>query len=96
MLRERRDAKRAKLLQFAERVWHITKGSEDQRIEGAIAATEAFFNRLGVKTRLADYDLGAEAIGDVVVQLESHGMVKIGERREITPAVSRRILEAAL
>ena len=32
----------------------------------------------------------------VVAQLEAHGMVKLGEQREITPAVSRRILEAAL
>jgi len=31
-----------------------------------------------------------------VAQLEAHGMVTLGEQREITPAVSRRILEAAL
>ena len=39
--------------------------------------------------RLAD-------VNAVVAQLEAHGMVTLGEQREITPAVSRRILEAAL
>ncbi|ECY6091044.1 alcohol dehydrogenase, partial [Salmonella enterica subsp. enterica serovar Enteritidis] len=36
---EKRDVKRAKLLQYAERVWNITDGSDDERIDAAIAAT---------------------------------------------------------
>jgi len=55
MLHVRRDSKRAKLLQYAERVWHITEGSEDERIFAAIERTRAFFENLGVKTRLAGY-----------------------------------------
>jgi NADP-dependent alcohol dehydrogenase len=31
-----------------------------------------------------------------VAQLEAHGMVKLGEQRDITPEVARRILLAAL
>ncbi|MGK7293043.1 NADH-dependent alcohol dehydrogenase, partial [Salmonella enterica] len=34
---EKRDVKRAKLLQYAERVWNITDGSDDERIDAAIA-----------------------------------------------------------
>ncbi|AWK88665.1 iron-containing alcohol dehydrogenase [Azospirillum thermophilum] len=96
LLRERREAKRAKLLQYAERVWHITQGTEDERIEAAIARTETFFNGMGIKTRLSDYGLDAAAIDGIVSQLEAHGMVALGEQEEITPQVSRRILEAAL
>jgi NADP-dependent alcohol dehydrogenase len=96
MLRVRRDAKRAKLLQYAERVWHITSGSEDERIEQAIARTEAFFRSVGVGTRLPDYQLGREAIEPVLKALEAHRMVKLGERRDVTLDVSRKVLELCL
>lgn len=96
LLRERRASKCGKLLQYAERVWNIGEGSDDQRIEAAIAKTEAFFHSLGIETRLADYGLGADAINPLIAQLEAHGMTALGEQGEITPVVSRRILEATL
>ncbi|CAH2603328.1 NADPH-dependent aldehyde reductase YqhD [Rhodovastum atsumiense] len=96
LLRERREAKRGKLLQYAERVWHITEGTEDARIEAAIRRTEAFFESLGLPTRLSSYAVGTEAIDGLVAQLETHGMTALGEQKEITPEVSRRILEASL
>lgn len=96
LLRERRDAKGEKLLQFAERVWDITEGDEDARIEEAIARTQAFFESLGLPTHLDDYDLGEEAIEAVVGQLESHGMTALGEQQDITIDVSRRILHRSL
>ena len=65
MLRARREEKRAKLLQYAERVWGLTGGDEDTRIEAAIARTEEFFGKMGVGTRLADYGLGAECVEPV-------------------------------
>ena len=45
LLQVQREPKRAKLLQYAERVWHIAgdSGTEDQRIDQAIARTRAFF-----------------------------------------------------
>ena len=96
LLNECRDAKRAKLLQYGERVWGITTGSEDERISAAIAQTRDFFERMGIATRLSAYGLGADAIDVLIAQLEAHGMTKLGEHGDITPAVSRRILEAAL
>jgi NADP-dependent alcohol dehydrogenase len=96
MLRVRREAKREKLLQYAERVWNIVEGSADERIEQAIARTEAFFRDVGVGTRLPDYRLGAEAIEPVIKALEAHRMVKLGERRDVTPEVSREVLELCL
>ena len=96
LLNERRDPKRAKLLQYAERVWGLRDGSEDERIDAAIARTRGFFESLGVPTRLGAYGLGGAQADAVVAQLQSHGMVQLGEQREITPEVSRRILEAAL
>ncbi len=96
MLRVRREDKRAKLLQYAQRVWNLREGGEDARIDAAIERTEAFFRSVGVGTRLSDYQLGAEAIDRVVQALEAHRMVKLGERRDVTPEVSRKVLELCL
>ena len=96
MLRARKEGKRAKLLQFAERVWGLTEGDDDTRIETAITKMEAFFNQMGVKTRLADYQLGAKDVDAVLAVLEKHRMVKLGEGRDVTLAVSRKVLEMSL
>jgi NADP-dependent alcohol dehydrogenase len=96
MLNERRVQKRAKLLQYGERVWGIRNGSDDERITAAIDQTRDFFERMGIPTRLSAYGLGAEAIDVVMRQLEAHGMTQLSEHRDVTPAVSRRVLEAAL
>lgn len=96
LLQVRREEKRAKLLQYAERVWDIRDGSENARIDQAIERTRAFFESLDVPTRLSAYQLDAAAIDPLVAQLEKHGMVKLGEKQDISLDVSRRILETAL
>jgi NADP-dependent alcohol dehydrogenase len=96
MLRARKQAKREKLLQYAARVWNLTGGDEDTRIEAAIARTEEFFEQVGVKTRLSDYGLGAKDIDAVVAALEAHRMTKLGEHRDVTLEVSRKVLEMSL
>ncbi|RJG10173.1 iron-containing alcohol dehydrogenase [Pseudomonas cavernicola] len=96
LLAERRDSKRAKLLQYAARVWQIEQGDEEQRIDAAIAATRTFFQRMGVPTSLSEHGLGAEVIPHVLAQLERHKMVTLGEQRDIDLAVSERILLRAL
>ena len=66
--------------------------------------SEELWAKLGHEDSLAHADwprydeqyLGQDTVTAVVAQLEAHGMVTLGEQREITPAVSRRILEAAL
>ncbi len=92
---EKRAAKRGKLLQYAERVWNITEGSEDERIDAAIAATRHFFEQLGVPTRLSGYGLDGSSIPALLAKLEEHGMTALGEHGDITPDISRRIYEAA-
>jgi len=91
-----KEQKRAKLLQYAERVWDLREGSEDICIDEAIARTRAFFEGLGVSTRLGSYGVTADRINDVVRALEKHGMTALGEKRQVTLEVSRRILETAL
>ncbi|WP_430817393.1 iron-containing alcohol dehydrogenase [Carboxylicivirga sp. RSCT41] len=96
LLRLRKDSKKAKLLQYAERVWNITSGSDDEKIEQAIAKTEEFFHSLGVKTKLSDYGIEASGIEGMVGGLEAKGLKALSETRDITLDVSRQIYEAAL
>ncbi len=96
LLHVQREDKHAKLLQYAERVWQITSGDETQRIDEAIRRTVQFFESLGIKTRLADYGLGADDIAPLIAQLEAHGMTALGEHQNIDLSTSRRILEGAL
>ncbi|HJV82642.1 iron-containing alcohol dehydrogenase [Noviherbaspirillum sp.] len=96
MLRVRKDSKRAKLLQYARRVWNITEGDEDARIEEAIKRTQDFFEQMGVKTRLSDYKLGAQNIETILKQLGDHQMVTLGELRDVTLDVSRKVLELSI
>jgi NADP-dependent alcohol dehydrogenase len=90
------DANREKLLQYAERIWNVTEGDEDARINRAIELTEQFFERMKVPTRLSQVDLGEADIDDLIEKLTHHGMVSLGEHDAITPDVSREILIAAL
>lgn len=95
MLRDRKAQKREKLLQYAERVWNLRDGSEDSRIDGAIEATRGFFERMGVPTRMSDYQLDGSSIPALVEKLEEHGMTALGEHKDITLADSQRVYEAA-
>ncbi|WP_417070951.1 iron-containing alcohol dehydrogenase [Niveibacterium terrae] len=92
----RREAKRAKLLQYAERVWGIRDGDQEQRIDAAIERTRAFFESLGLPTRLSAYGVDADGIAAILAQLEAHGMTAIGERKDIDLSLSQKILEQAL
>ncbi|CRG49122.1 alcohol dehydrogenase [Yersinia wautersii] len=96
LLVAKKQQKRAKLLQYAERVWGLCEGSEDQRIDAAIEATRHFFESLGVATRLSAYKLDGSSIPDLIKKLEEHGMTKLGEHSDITLADSKRIYEAAV
>jgi len=96
MLRVRAGDKRQKLLQYGSRVWGICTGDEDTRIDAAIEKTCAFFESMQIPTRLKDYGLGADCIPVVLEQLRAHGMVTLGERSDVTPALVQKVLEDRL
>ena len=95
-LQVNREAKRGKLLQFAERVWGITEGSDDARIDTAIARMVAFFESVGLKTSLKALEIEAAAVDKIVGRLEAQGFTALGERQAVTPAIVRDILTRSL
>jgi alcohol dehydrogenase YqhD (iron-dependent ADH family) len=91
-----REAKRDKLLQYAERVFGITQGDDEKRIDEAIDRTIEFFKQMGLPTSLGDVGLDAGMIDDVVANLEKHDRLEMGEHEDIDLEQSRLILRAAL
>ena len=96
VMKVRREEKREKLLQYASRVWGINEGNDDTRIDLAIEKTEQFFVKMGVPTRLTDIGLNESHIEGLISNLKQHGMVKLGEKRDVTPDISHEILKMAL
>jgi NADP-dependent alcohol dehydrogenase len=96
MLKIRSQDKKEKLLQYAERVWGITTGDDNSRIDAAIGKTRHFFESMQVATRLCDYNISADIIPAVVEQLKAHGMIKLGEKRDVTPELVEAIMKECL
>ncbi len=90
-----REQKRAKILQYAERVWNIEVADEEEKIDLAIKKTREFFESLGLRTRLSQYGVTADKIPVIVDQLKEHGRTSLSETGQVTPEVSRKILETA-
>jgi NADP-dependent alcohol dehydrogenase len=88
--------KKAKLLQYAERIWSLHDGDDDSRMMQAIENTRQFFESMGVPTRLRAYGLDDAIIPAVVAKLEQHGHVKLGESADITLDDVKSILKLAL
>jgi NADP-dependent alcohol dehydrogenase len=95
LMRETREEKKQKLLQFAKRVWGIDVGTEDRKIDEAIEKTEAFFQSMGIKTRLSNYGITEDQLTPIFNRFDERGW-KLGEMKTITSERIKKILLAAL
>ena len=86
-----REQKKAKLLQFGERVLGICEGSEDERVDQVIARIEAFFKSLGLATRLSEKGIGVDVVEEIARRFNERG-VHFGEAKNVTGDVAREIL----
>jgi NADP-dependent alcohol dehydrogenase len=97
LLQRQREGKKEKLLQYALRVWGIREGSDDARIESAIASTCDFFRSVDVPAGLKSYDLPADTPRIVATRLASRkGQLPLGERKDIDESGVREILSNAM
>lgn len=86
-----RKQKKAKLLQFGERVLGVKGGTEDERIDETINRIEGFFKSLGLATRLSEKGIGMETIDLIQKRFNDRG-VHLGEAKNVTGDVAREIL----
>jgi NADP-dependent alcohol dehydrogenase len=87
-----RKEKKEKILQYGERVWNITGGTNEEKIDKTMAKTEAFFELMGIPTRLSNYNIPNETITKIANRFEKRGRM-LGEKGDIDPEKIKLILE---
>lgn len=92
LLRTLLPKKQAKLVQYGERIWGITEGTETERAKKAIEKTESFFRSLGLPTRLGDAQIGEETILEIERRFNER-KAAFGEDQDVTGTVAKEILE---
>lgn len=96
LMHHQRQQKREKLLQYAERVWGLSRYDEDSAIDLAIEKTELFFREMGINTRLSEHNIDESVAQKVHDKLVDNGFMKMGEHQDITPEHARNIVMGSL
>ena len=86
-----REQKADKILQYGERVWGITEGSKDERIDSTIAATKEFFASLNLATEFSELNIGRDILDEIVRRFKERG-TKLGENANIDFEIIEKIL----
>ena len=96
IMQVKRENKHQKLVQFGERVWKITDGTDEEKIDRTIRKTVGFFESVGIPTHLSAYNIGAEFIDVVCNRFTSRGIKGIGEREDLTIEQIAEVLKLQL
>lgn len=86
LMRLMKDKRREKLLQYATRVWNISQGTDDEKIEAAIEQTESFFRQVGMLTRLSEHNLGQDTVDRIVNRFIDRKMRAVGTQQDVSIA----------
>ena len=92
----RRKEKFDKLVQYAERVFDITEGTNDEKVDAAIQKTVDFLKRIDMPTTITEIGVEEKDIDFLVDQLVKHEKINISEHHNQTAEIHREIYEAAL
>ncbi len=82
MMHIKREKKKDKILQYGERIWGITEGTYNERINKTIEKTVEFFISLEVPCRLPEYDVPPETIEKIKTRFNQRNS-KLGENSDI-------------
>ena len=94
LLQYKKADKRAKLIQYAKRVWNLS-GTDDELVAGAIQKTGEFYESLGLPIKASEYGVSQETIAKIKQRFVERGM-NFGEKADITPEVVAEILEMSI
>ncbi|WP_294269858.1 iron-containing alcohol dehydrogenase [uncultured Chryseobacterium sp.] len=88
------ETKKEKLAQYAERVWHVTEGSMEEKAEAGIRKMEAFFHSLNIRTRLSDYvEDYLNTAERVQKAFTERNWLGLGEYKALSPEDAYQIIE---
>ena len=92
----RRNEKHDKLVQYAEKVFGVTEGTDEEKIDVAIQKTVEFFKSIDMPTNLSEVGVKENDIDFLVDQLVKHEKINISERGDQDETIHRKIYTAAL
>jgi NADP-dependent alcohol dehydrogenase len=87
----KRDQKAEKLIQYGRRIWGLD-GENETIIKAAIEKMSAFFNRIGMPTKLTDFQVDPQEAGERIKERFEERNTVLGEHKDITPAAVAEIL----
>jgi NADP-dependent alcohol dehydrogenase len=88
--------KKLKLAQYGKRVFQLT-GSDKEIAKQAIVKTEAFFQSLGIKTKISDYTNEYANIDKIIrKRFEERKWINMGERQDLVPSEVEQIVKKAI
>lgn len=90
-----REQKGDKIAQMGERVWGITEGSKEERIDKTILAVEEFFRSLGLAVRLSEIGADEKIVEEIVKRFRERGTL-LGENSNIDYKLVAEILRQRL
>jgi len=87
------ETKKEKLAQYGKRVFQLT-GTDEEIAREAIGATVAFYQTMGMKTKISENASNIENTADFIVnRFEERGWKALGERQNISLDKLREIVE---
>ena len=90
------EAKKEKLAQYAERVWNVAEGSIEDKALKAIEKMEAFFQSLGIKTKLSEYTENYQGTAEKIQEaFIARNWLAIGEKGIVKPEDAKKSVEKA-
>lgn len=95
LLRNQKVSKSKKLAKLAREVFGINEPVDLKAADLAIDHIEAFFNSLGMKTKLSDYDINSEEAAEKIRDRFAKRGVALGEKGAINADVAYDIVKAS-
>jgi len=88
------ESKKAKLAQYAERVWGVTGGTIEDKANAGIDKTEEFFHSIGIKTTLSEYTAEFAGTAEIISKrFVERGWLGLGENHKLAPVDVAKIVE---
>ncbi len=85
--------KKEKLAQYAERIWHVTEGTLEEKALQGIEKTEAFFHSLGIETVLSAYTSEYQGTAEKIAhRFLDRGWKEMGEHGQLNPEDVEKIV----
>ena len=94
LLKNQKKVKQEKLAKLGREVFGVQSGDDSAAADQAIEKTEAFFNSIGMKTKLSDYGVDAREAAEKIRSRFADRGTKLGEHEAIDANVSFDIVRA--